>query len=180
LPHDPQWFGSVCKLAHTSPPQYVAPAVWHTQVPLLHVSTDAHEFPHPPQFARSVFSLTHVAPHASGVAAFGQTQAVAPWLLVTHARGATQGVPQAPQFAGSVWMLVHLPLHRLGELDGQAQAGSQTALAIGHPVPHVLPQLFCGPLGSQVPPQQIPVPPPVAVQGSASATAHVASDVAES
>jgi hypothetical protein len=180
LPDEPQWFGSVCRLAQTSLPQYVSPAVWHTQVPALHVSTDAHELPQPPQFARSVFSLTHVVPQALGVAEFAQTQAVVPWLLVTHARGATQGIPQAPQFAGSVFTFVHLPLQRLGELVGHAHAGLQTALAIGHAVPHVFPQLFWGPLGSQVPPQQIPVPPPVAVQGRASATAHVASDVAES
>jgi hypothetical protein len=74
VPHDPQFCGSFCKLAH--PDGHVVVPTGHVQTPLTHAAPGLHALPHVLQLAGSVCLLVHTELQTSGLPA-GQLQLLA-------------------------------------------------------------------------------------------------------
>jgi hypothetical protein len=174
LPQVPQLLLSFCRFVHDVPPQSSGFAeVVQTHDLAMQVRPPAHFVLQLPQLLLSVLRSTqrplqyvlNAGAHCGRHAPFVQLTPTACGSFVV------QCVLQLPQWFVSDEVSTHAGGHESERLSGHAHAPAvQTWYESGHAAPHVLPQLFFTPLGSQIPEQHSPTPVPVKLHAAPSVT----------
>jgi hypothetical protein len=141
VPQSPQWSGSVWKLTHATmpfPPELqesgngsAHPPLEAAQVPLRHISFDAHWVLQVPQKPGFVFVSTQFPLHV--VSPGRQSH-----LPLRHAWSLLHWVPQVPQFRGSFCRSRQVPLHVVRPVAHWHCPPEQPVSSVGL---HALPQL---------------------------------------
>ena len=122
VPHLPQLFGSVMRLAHELPHFSLPLAQVRPHFPSLHRLPMGHFMPQPPQWAPSVCRFTQPPPQL--VVPMGQATAQAPF---EHTLPGGQALAHAPQLRGSVSMSTHSTPHCLRVQLGPVLVAPQPA-----------------------------------------------------